>query len=169
MSSSIKFIDKRIGELYALNRGNEMGNSTIGIKVADGTYRPIIEGESLKKKKLILTTVYDDQGSVQIDLYRGSGQELDDAKYVGSLLIEDILPGVKGEPEIELIVGVDEDGTLTAVAGDVGSGEKQSLSVSLDSLDEDGFDSPNFELDDTVFDDVPDFGDISDSDEEPES
>lgn len=152
-----------------------MDNSTIGIKIADGTYYPVIEGDSKKKKKLILTTVNDDQDSVQIDLYKGAGQVLADALYIGSLVIEDILPGMKGEPEIELILGVDAEGNMNAVAGDIGSADKQSLSVSLESLENREFDSPNFEIDDgfkdndtegddhdddvfgdqTVFDEVP--------------
>lgn len=141
-----------------------MNNSTIGIKIADGTYRPIIEGESLKKKRLVLTTVHDEQGSVQIDLFLGTGDEFSDPRYVGSLVIEDLMPSGKGEPEIELVVGVDEDGNLNAVAGEIGSGEKQSLSVSLESLDDEGFEAPNFDLDDKDFD-VSDFGDIPDFEE----
>ena len=132
-----------------------MDNSMIGIKVADGTYFPILEEEGAGKKKLVLTTVNDDQGSVQIDLYKGEGKELQDALYIGSLVIEDIMPMMKGEPEIELIIGVDEEGNLNAEAGEAASNERQSLSVSLTSLDEGEFSTPNFELDESGLDDFP--------------
>ena len=141
-----------------------MENSTIGIKIADGTYFPIIEDGNRKKKKLILTTVNDNQESVQIDLYRGRGNEIDDAAYIGSLVIEDILPSAKGDPEIELRLGIDTEGNLNAEAGDVGAGDRQSLSVSLESLEEDGFDTPNFEIDDAVFDDIPAFKESEEDD-----
>ena len=134
-----------------------MDGSTIGIKIADGTYYPILDEESRKRKKLVLTTVNDNQESMQIDLYRSRGSDIAEAVYIGSLLIEDIKPAARKDPEIELRVGVDEDGNLNAEAGDVASGDRQSLSVSLESVGERDFDTPDFELDESVFDEVPDF------------
>ena len=135
-----------------------MDNSTIGIKIADGTYYPVIVGESKKKKKLVLTTVNDDQDSVQIDLYKGAGLELNDARYIGSLVIEDIMPAMKGTPDIELVIGVDEEGNMNAVAGDIGSDERQTLSVSLESLGDNDFGEPDFELNNSFDDDFDDSG-----------
>ncbi len=125
-----------------------MDNATIGIKIANGEYYPVLEEDARgHKKKLVLTTVKDDQPSVQIDLYRGQGREIEDAIYVGSLVIENIKPASKGEPEIDLIIGIDEEGNLNAAAGDLATGERQSLSVSLESLSEDGiYEVPEFEL-----------------------
>ncbi len=151
-----------------------MDNSTIGIKVADGTYFPVMEEDNTVKKKLVLTTVNDEQKSVQIDLYKGLGQELDNAVYLGSLLIEDIKPAVKGSPEIELILGIDENGNLNAEAGASGEGERQSLSVSLESLDANEFSTPNFELDELSNEDlasidgnIDDLNEIGDFDDGP--
>ncbi len=125
-----------------------MNESTIGIKVADGTYFPILQENESVKKKLVLTTVNDSQTDVQIDLYKGSGSELADAVYIGSLVIDSIEPAEKGSPEIELLIGLDDEGVLNASAGDSVSGEHQSLSVSLESLGENSYDIPDFELDD---------------------
>lgn len=136
-----------------------MDESKIGIKIADGTFFPILEGYGKGKKRLVLTTVNDDQSSVQIDLYKGSGENIEEASYVGSLVIEDIIPAQKGVPEIELLIGIDENGNLNAEAGDTGVEERQSLSVSLESLDEDSFSTPNFEIDETAFEEVPSFED----------
>ncbi len=151
-----------------------MDNSTIGIKVADGTYFPVMEEDNTVKKKLVLTTVNDEQNSVQIDLYKGLGQELDNAVYLGSLLIEDIKPALKGTPEIELILGIDENGNLNAEAGASGEGERQSLSVSLESLNANEFTTPNFELDELSNEDfasidgnIDDLNKIGDFDDEP--
>lgn len=149
-----------------------MSSSTIGIKIANGTYYPILEEGSTAKKKLILTTVNDSQRSVQIDLYKGSGKELADAFYIGSLVIENVEEAVKGEPDIELVVGLDKEGNLTASAGDEKTGEHQSLSVSLESLDEDGtYDLPDFEIggdfqSDDIGADLDDFDGESAADEE---
>lgn len=128
-----------------------MEKPTIGIKIADGSYFPILEEGSTKRKRLVLTTVNDDQESVQIDLYKGEGSELLDAAYVGSLLIENITQGPKESSEIELKIGFDKDGTLNAEAGDLATGQIESLSVSMESLGESAmYDVPEFSLDDDL-------------------
>jgi len=122
-------------------------NYHIGIKIADGSFYPVLDSSEKKKKKLVLTTVKDNQEKVQIDLYRGDGKELNEARYIGSLIVENIKPAPKGEPEIELVIGIDENGTLNATAHDIMSGEKQSLSVSLESLSEEmTYDVPDFDI-----------------------
>jgi hypothetical protein len=126
-----------------------VSSSTIGIKVADGSFYPIVERESGGWKKLILTTVKDDQTNVQIDLYESETENIETATYVGSLLIEDIASAPAGEAEIELRLGMDADGKFSARAEDMGSGESQSLNVSLESLTgENIYDTPEFELGD---------------------
>jgi len=109
--------------------GNE-----IGIKLADGSFYSILEEDFTGRKKLVLTTVRDNQESVQIDLFRGKGERADQASYIGSLMIENIHPAPKREPEIELLLGLDAEGNLDATASDPLSGEKQNLNVSLPSL-----------------------------------
>jgi nucleoid-associated protein YgaU len=111
-----------------------LGGNEIGIKLADGSFYPIIEEDFTGRKRLVVTTARDNQDSVQIDLFRGSGERADQANYLGSLMIENIRPAPKKEPEIELQLGLDPDGTLEAVASDPVTGEKQSISVNLSSL-----------------------------------
>jgi hypothetical protein len=126
-----------------------VNNPTIGIKIADGSYFPIMEEGSSKRKRLVLTTVNDNQENVQIDLYKGNGEQLQDAVYVGSLLIENIVQGPKESSEIELKIGFDQDGTLNAEAGDPGSGQFESLSISIEKLAESAmYETPDFSLDD---------------------
>lgn len=128
-----------------------MSSKTIGIKVADRTYYPVLEKGAVGRKRLVLTTVKEQQESVQIDLYENDGTEMETAQYVGSLLIENIAPFGAGEAEIELLVGVDDAGVLSANAKESTSGEHQSLSVGLESLSEGGvYDIPEFELEDEL-------------------
>jgi len=148
-------------------------NPTIGIKIADGSYFPILEEGNSKRKRLVLTTVNDNQESVQIDLYKGQGEEFLDAVYVGSLLIENIVPGLKESTEIELKIGFDQAGNLNAEAGDLVSGQFESLSISMETLSEASvYDVPEFSLDENLDDlkideeDDLDFNDLElDSDE----
>jgi hypothetical protein len=131
-------------------------NGKIGIKVADGSFYPILDEGIAQKKRLVLTTVKDNQESVQIDLYKGRGEEMEDAAYVGSLLIENISPDTQGNAEVELVVGVDEEGNLESVAQDKRTGARQSLSVGLKDLDESGlYEVPDFSVEeDTDLEDI---------------
>ena len=108
-----------------------MADSTIGIKVADGSYYPVLEHGFTGRKRLVLTTARDNQPRVQIDLYRGDGSALTDARYIGSLIIENIPAASQGEPEIDLVIGVDDEGQLSAEASDSTTGESQRFSTSL--------------------------------------
>jgi len=125
---------------------------TIGIKIANGAFYPVLwEGDSSVKKRLVLTTVHDSQESVQIDLYRSVSESMRDAQYMGTLMVENINPRFKGEPSIEMIISYGEDGTIIADACDLDAGsdgEHQTLKVSLKTLDanrqKDSF--PDFDL-----------------------
>jgi len=126
--------------------------STIGIKVANGEFYPIVEENSLIRKKLILTTVHDNQPSAQIDLYRTALKTMADAQYIGSLVVDHINPKPKGEPSIEMVISSKSNGEIVADAVDLDtgpSGEHYVLTVSLKSLDETSrdMDLPDFELD----------------------
>jgi hypothetical protein len=125
--------------------------STIGIKIANGEFYSIIEENSSVKKRLILTTVHNNQQSVQIDLYRSVTRTMADAQYIGSLVVENIKPKPRGEPSIEMVISSNENGDITADAIDLDTstgGEHHILNVSLKSLDETGRDEeiPDFEL-----------------------
>ncbi len=128
-----------------------MKTENIGIKVADGTIYSVIEEGFSGQKKLILTTVRDNQTAVQIDLYKGGGEKAEQGNYVGTLVIENIPPSPKGNPEVEVVLGVDDSGNLNARASDILTGERQSLSVSLESLSPQGsYDIPEFAFDEEL-------------------
>ena len=125
--------------------------STIGIKIANGEFYPIVEENLKVKKRLVLTTAHDKQRSVQIDLYKSYTRTMADALYVGSLVVENIRPRPKGEPSIELIITSTKGGDITADAVDLDTtskGEHHTLNVSLKTLDDDNrdYELPDFEL-----------------------
>ncbi|MCL2809117.1 MAG: LysM peptidoglycan-binding domain-containing protein [Treponema sp.] len=113
--------------------------SSIGIKIANGEFYPLVEENSLIKKKLILTTVHDDQPSVQIDLFRSPANVMTDAQYIGTVVVENIRPKPKGEPSIEMVISSDKNGDIIADAIDLdasSNGEHYVLTVSLKSIDD---------------------------------
>ncbi|MDR2630407.1 MAG: LysM peptidoglycan-binding domain-containing protein [Spirochaetaceae bacterium] len=125
--------------------------STIGIKIANGEFYPIMEENSSVKRRLILTTVHDAQKSVQIDLYKSTTKTMADALYIGSLVIEEIRPKPKGVPSVELVITSNSKGEIIADAMELYAnkeGEHYHLHISLASFEEDGKDItiPDFEL-----------------------
>ena len=128
----------------------------IGIKIANGEFYPIMEENSSVKKRLILTTVRDDQKSVQIDLYRSSNKTMAAAQYIGSLVIDNISSKLRREPSIEMVISSNADGNIIANAVDLDrspNGEHEMLTVSLKSLDESNLDISRFDLPDFVIED----------------
>ncbi|MDR3276948.1 MAG: LysM peptidoglycan-binding domain-containing protein [Treponema sp.] len=127
--------------------------STIGIKLANGEFYAILEENVRVTKRLTLTTVHDSQRSVQIDLYRSYTRTMADALYIGSIVVNNIRPRPRGESEVDLTIGSDATGKISADAVDLddSAGEHHYLSVALKTFDEDSRarSLPDFELEET--------------------
>ncbi|WP_191013363.1 Hsp70 family protein [Treponema zioleckii] len=104
---------------------------TIGIKLADGTFYPILEEGTPKVRMLDLTTAKDNQSKVQIDLYRSEDGTMENAEYVDTLEVTSLNPHPNGEPELHLKMGLDENNELTAEVVDPETGKKSETKVEL--------------------------------------
>ncbi len=87
---------------------------TIGIKLADGSFYPVLEEGSAQSKKLELTTANNNQTKVMVDLYRSANCTMEDAEYVESLQIENLIEHPNGEATIAFNVSLNEDNELEA-------------------------------------------------------
>ena len=105
----------------------------IGIKIADGTYIPVLDEFTQDKKKVILTTVKDDQSSVQIDVYRSADSGMENSQYLDSLRFDSIDEAPEGEPEIELVMNMADDGKLLAVVKDLKGSNEENFVIDLDN------------------------------------
>jgi len=110
-------------------------NKEIGIKLADGSFYPIINDNPSQSKDIRLTTVTDDQTKVQINLYKSDADNITDDDYVGTLTIDGLSPQEKGEANLRLSVKIDDDGNLFAEVTDELTGKSSSLEVSLGDSD----------------------------------
>ncbi|MCL1928236.1 MAG: Hsp70 family protein [Treponema sp.] len=120
---------------------------SIGIKQANGVFYTIMEENSTEKKRLVLTTVHNSQKSVQIDLFRSLTKSMDDAMYIGSIVMDNLSPKPKGEPSIELTLSSSQDGSILADTVDLGNPENEHhLSVSLASFEEDKNEYSDFDF-----------------------
>lgn len=104
---------------------------TIGIKLADGTFYPILEEGTPKKRMLDLTTAKDNQTKVQIDLYRSESGTMADAEYVDTLEVSKLNPHAVNDTELHLSVGLDANNELTAEVVDPETGRKSETQVNL--------------------------------------
>ena len=112
-----------------------MENYKIGIKLADGSFYPILEEGKPQVQTIELTTVRDDQTTVQLDLYRSSSDNMEDSEYVDTLLVENLLPRPKETPTLNLKIEIDSENVLSASIEDCESGEHSETKVSLVTLD----------------------------------
>ncbi|MDR2841677.1 MAG: LysM peptidoglycan-binding domain-containing protein [Spirochaetaceae bacterium] len=111
----------------------------IGIKVANGEFYPILEENSAATKRLVLTTVHNAQKSVQIDLFASETKSMDSARYIGTIVVENLIEKNQGDPSIELIITSQEDGVISAEAYDQDSPDTSrhlKLAASLENFED---------------------------------
>ncbi len=109
----------------------------IGIKLADGTFYPIMEDGVPQKKLMELTTAQDNQTSASIDLYRSESGTMDDAEYVDTLELSELAPHPGGETSISFTIQLDEDNMLSAEVVDSESGKTSATQANLVNLPSD--------------------------------
>ena len=106
----------------------------IGIKLADGSFYPIMEDGVPQKKLMELTTVQDNQTTASIDLYRSESGTMDDAEYVDTLELSELKPHPGGETNISFIIQLDENNMLSAEVCDPESGKTSVTKTDLVNL-----------------------------------
>ena len=104
---------------------------TIGIKLADGSFYPVLEDNTPSEKKLELTTAHNNQTKVMVDLYRSASCSMEDAEYVDSLQIENLVARPNGETDIKFTVSLDEDNKLSAKIVDSETGNESNTTITL--------------------------------------
>ena len=104
---------------------------TIGIKLADGSFYPVLEEGAVQEKTLDLTTAHNNQTRIMVDLYRSDTGKIDDAEYVDTLQIDNLLEHPNGEPDITFTVSLDKDNKLSAKIVDTETGAQSKSSITL--------------------------------------
>lgn len=106
----------------------------IGIKLADGTFYPILDDGKPEKKNISLTTVKDNQTTVHVDLFRSPSGTMQDAQYIDTLEIDNLNPHTNGEPNLNFDIELDENGELSAGINDPETGKEASRHVNVSAL-----------------------------------
>ena len=121
-----------------------MGN-IIGIKLADGSFYPVMEEGNPTSRKIELTTVRDSQTTVQLALYRSATGSMEDAEYIDTLEIDNLLPHQKQEHTLNLNISLDENNVLSAKIDDPETGMSTDSKVSLFNLKSEDFSENTFD------------------------
>ena len=128
---------------------------TVGIKLADGSFYPIMEEGSAQKKTLELTTAHNNQTCVMVDLYRSKTCSMEDAEYIDTLKIENLNEHPNGEPSISFDVDLNEDGELSYSIADPETGTTSNSEMTLVSrTEEERQQADDYSIEDAVADDV---------------
>ena len=131
----------------------------IGIKLADGSFYPIMEDGVPQKKLMELTTVQDNQTAASIDLYRSELGTMEDAEYVDTLEISELVPHSGGEASMSFTIQLDENNMLSAEVLDPESGKTSATKADLINLPSEKRNSvPDYtlsEISDDDFDEPP--------------
>ena len=135
-----------------------MSKKLIGLKLADGTFYPVLKEGIPEKKHLKLTASGDNQTSMKIELFKASDDSFQDAEYIQTLVLDQMIPQKKEDHLIDFVVNLDENNNLKADLSDAKSGIKKTAAISLPVADDD------FVIDTSVndtSDELPDFNDIN--------
>ena len=103
----------------------------LGIKLADGSFHPIMEEEPSTAKALKITTSQDNQTTVHVDIYRGDDDSMENAEYVDTIEVSALNPHPEGEATLDLELSVDENNELHATVKDEETGQSGELKVNL--------------------------------------
>ncbi|MCL1818433.1 MAG: Hsp70 family protein [Spirochaetaceae bacterium] len=87
----------------------------IGLKLADGSFYPVLEDGVPETKKIILTTAMDNQETVHIVLVRGKrGDSDEDLTFIRELFLQGLEPAPRGVHDITLTLSLNADLTVHA-------------------------------------------------------
>lgn len=105
---------------------------SLGIESPPGVMMKVISRNSAvpAKGSATITTTEDNQSVLTITVYEGERPMIKDNNKLGSLDLSGILPAPRGTPKIDITFDVDDQGILTVLAQDKGSGREQKLTIS---------------------------------------
>jgi molecular chaperone DnaK len=119
---------------------------SLSVEIEDGICKKIIRRNSPipTESEEIFTTAVDNQSEVQIKIYQGENELSKNNLLIGTLVLDNIEPALRGDPKILVKFSIDTNATLHVIAKDINTG-----SISESKMDY-NFDSVESSTDDTA-------------------
>lgn len=107
---------------------------TLSIETMGGIATNLIERNTTipTRKSQIFTTAADNQTSVEIHVVQGERALANDNFTLGKFQLTGIPPAPRGIPQIEVSFDIDANGIINVSAHDMGTGNKQAITISGD-------------------------------------
>ena len=102
---------------------------SVGIKLFNDDFVPILTEDEIKTKKVVLTTVKENQKKAVIELFEGDNGKCANNKYIGKLVVNIDRTTEKGMPLIDVFLRQDENNAISVVARYTKSKEKSELTI----------------------------------------
>lgn len=131
----------------------------IGIRLADGTYYPVLDESSHARKRFILTPAHEHQNSVHVLFYHAEDQSFSDPRPIGRLDLNQLAPADSvNEQEISISIDAQDDGKLNISARDEKGGTTREIMLNSIPDEENIFSNQDFHPDDELS--LPEPGDF---------
>ncbi|MDR1218284.1 MAG: LysM peptidoglycan-binding domain-containing protein [Treponema sp.] len=110
--------------------------ATIGIKIANGNFYPLLDENDPQKKKFALIPARKGQKRAQIDFYKSDLRDMEDAQHIGRLLFGNEKREMDGDA-LDLAIESNGQGKISASAKNLKTGEDRQLVIWLKAADQD--------------------------------
>lgn len=107
---------------------------TLGIETAGGTFTPIISRNTTIPCSAMeeFTTAVDNQSMVRVHVLQGERAMADDNKSLARFELTGIPPAPRGVPQVNVTFSIDENGIVSVMAKDMGTGVEHEVRVVAD-------------------------------------
>jgi molecular chaperone DnaK len=103
----------------------------IGIGLPGGRFRPLIPAGAKLPSKLTRkhATARDDQTELELAVYQGGGEFVKTCVHLGTITLDGIPRGARGDVQVDVDIEVDTDAVLSITLSEETSGRKKRLRV----------------------------------------
>ncbi|MCW2706700.1 MAG: dnaK2 [Frankiales bacterium] len=105
---------------------------SLGVETRGGVMTRIVDRNTTipVRRSETFSTAEDNQPAVDVVVLQGEREKASDNRVLGRFRLEDIRPGRRGEPQVEVTFDIDANGILHASARDKDTGKEQSITIS---------------------------------------
>jgi molecular chaperone DnaK len=109
---------------------------SLGVKTYGGTFTRVIDANTTipTNRSLVFSTVEDNQEEVEIMIYQGEREIVEENKFLGKFILTGIKPAPKGVPRIEVTFSININGILKVGAVDLSTKSKKEVLVTHSGL-----------------------------------